>query len=103
MPWGTIKFFNVTKGFGFITDVRDHVYTRSGRREEKIAGDVFIHISKVLNGGFNPDSLRPGVRVEFLEHQGRKGPEVHYLAKIDECSRSKKSTAARSAFLPSSM
>ncbi len=55
MSTGTVKFFNGTKGFGFITpDSGD---------------DLFFHISEVQ--GTEP---RDGDKVEFEVGQGNKGP-----------------------------
>jgi CspA family cold shock protein len=54
---GLVKFFNVTKGFGFIT-------SNAGK-------DYFIHASG-LNGG----SLVDGAKVEFETRQGQKGLEA---------------------------
>jgi len=54
---GTVKWFNSTKGYGFIT--RD-----SG-------GDVFIHYSAINSEGYR--SLEEGQRVEFTVTQGQKG------------------------------
>jgi cold shock protein len=57
MPTGKVKFFNSTKGFGFITD-------ENGK-------DVFVHIS-ALNG----QDLREGDTVSFEVEDGRKGPSA---------------------------
>jgi CspA family cold shock protein len=54
---GTVKWFNATKGYGFIT--RD-----SG-------GDVFVHFSAINSQGYR--SLEEGQRVEFAVAQGQKG------------------------------
>jgi CspA family cold shock protein len=54
---GTVKWFNATKGFGFIT--RD-----SG-------GDVFVHYSAINIKGYR--SLEEGQRVEFAVLEGTKG------------------------------
>lgn len=54
---GTVKWFNATKGFGFIT--RD-----SG-------GDVFVHYSAINSGGYR--SLEEGQRVEYNVVEGQKG------------------------------
>jgi cold shock protein len=54
---GTVKWFNATKGFGFIT--RD-----SG-------GDVFVHYSAINSEGYR--SLEEGQRVSFMVAQGQKG------------------------------
>jgi cold shock protein len=50
MAIGTVKFFDVNKGFGFI-------------RPESGAKDVFVHISAVQNAGM--DTLTEGQRVSF--------------------------------------
>ena len=57
---GTVKFFNSQKGFGFITP-------DSGGKE------LFVHVNS-LEGG--TDSLSEGQKVEYVEEEGRKGPEA---------------------------
>ncbi|GGW58814.1 putative cold-shock DNA-binding protein [Winogradskyella epiphytica] len=52
---GTVKFFNDSKGFGFITN-------------EETGKDIFVHVSN-LNGV----ELREGDQVEYDEEEGRKG------------------------------
>ena len=52
---GTVKFFNDSKGFGFITN-------------EETGQDIFVHVSN-LNGL----ELREGDKVEYSEAEGRKG------------------------------
>ena len=54
---GTVKWFNATKGYGFIT--RD------------AGGDVFVHYSAINSQGYR--SLEEGQRVEFAVVQGQKG------------------------------
>lgn len=54
---GTVKWFNATKGYGFIT--RD-----SG-------GDVFVHYSAINASGYR--SLEEGQRVEYVVSEGKKG------------------------------
>ncbi|BES73554.1 cold-shock protein [Marinobacter nanhaiticus D15-8W] len=57
---GTVKFFNETKGFGFIT------------REN--GPDVFVHYSAIQGSGFK--TLAEGQQVEFTVTQGQKGPQA---------------------------
>lgn len=54
---GTVKWFNATKGFGFIT--RD------------TGGDVFVHYSAINAQGYR--SLEEGQRVQYSLLQGQKG------------------------------
>ncbi len=54
---GTVKWFNGTKGFGFIA--------REG------APDVFVHYSAIQGNGYR--SLEEGQKVEFTLEQGPKG------------------------------
>lgn len=58
---GTVKWFNDTKGFGFITP---HNGTK----------DCFVHRSAISGKGFN--SLKEGDRVEFDVVSGAKGPKA---------------------------
>ncbi len=55
---GTVKWFNESKGYGFIT------------RES--GNDVFVHHSAINAEGFR--TLNEGDRVEFVVTQGQKGP-----------------------------
>jgi len=57
MANGTVKWFNETKGFGFITS------------EE--SGDVFVHYSSISGNGFK--SLVEGDEVSFDIEKGPKG------------------------------
>ncbi len=54
---GTVKWFNATKGYGFIT--RDN------------GGDVFVHYSAINAKGYR--SLEEGQRVEYAVVEGKKG------------------------------
>ena len=63
---GTVKWFNETKGYGFVT-------TDEGK-------DVFIHFSAIAMDGFK--SLAEGQRVEFEITQGQKGPQASNVVKI---------------------
>ena len=62
MPTGTVKWFNATKGFGFIN------------RED--GEDVFVHFSAIQASGYR--ELQEGQRVEFdVENDPRgKGPRA---------------------------
>jgi CspA family cold shock protein len=57
---GTVKWFNGSKGYGFIT------------REN--GGDVFVHFSAIQSTGFR--TLEENQRVEFTVEQGPKGPQA---------------------------
>ncbi len=60
MSKGTVKWFNDTKGFGFI------------RSED--GQDVFVHQSEIKAEGFR--TLPEGATVEFTVQQGPKGPKA---------------------------
>lgn len=57
---GTVKWFNSTKGFGFI--------------ELENEKDVFVHYSEITGDGYR--SLEEGQRVEFTVVDGQKGPQA---------------------------
>ncbi len=66
MEKGTVKWFNESKGFGFIT------------REN--GGDVFVHYSAIQDNGFK--SLSEGQAVSFEIEDGPKGPKAVNVVKI---------------------
>lgn len=61
MQKGTVKWFNETRGFGFISPT-------DGSR------DVFVHFSSIQKEGFK--TLIEGQQVEFESKQGPKGPQA---------------------------
>jgi len=65
---GTVKWFNASKGYGFI---------------ERLNGpDVFVHFSAILADGFR--SLQEGQRVEFSIEQGPKGLQAIDVVVLEE-------------------
>ncbi len=68
MTIGTVKFFNTTKGFGFIEP-------DGGDR------DVFVHISAVEQSGLT--TINEGQKVDFEVQQDQKGPKAVNLKLID--------------------
>ena len=67
MASGTVKWFNDSKGYGFITP-------------EDGGKDVFVDHSEIAGEGFK--TLAEGARVEFEPRQGDKGPEATKVALI---------------------
>jgi cold shock protein len=64
---GTVKWFNDSKGFGFITP-------ENGEK------DCFVHHSAIQGSGFK--SLAEGDQVEFDVVQGQKGPAAENVARV---------------------
>ena len=60
MATGTVKWFNETKGYGFI--------------ESEGGKDLFVYFSEILGDGFK--TLREGQAVEFEVGIGQKGPQA---------------------------
>ena len=63
---GTVKWFNSTKGFGFIQD-------ENGQ-------DIFVHYTAIQGGGFK--SLDEDDKVEFTVTRGTKGPQAQDVVKL---------------------
>jgi CspA family cold shock protein len=64
---GTVKFFNTTKGFGFITP-------------DDGSKDVFVHISAVERSGLG--HLTEGQKVEFETQPDPRGPKAVNLRAV---------------------
>ncbi|HTP81088.1 MAG TPA: cold shock domain-containing protein [Bacteroidota bacterium] len=67
MTQGTVKFFNVSKGFGFITSAAGE--------------DLFFHKSNVKDTGFR-DTLIQGDRVQFDVKEEQKGKRAFNISRI---------------------
>ena len=66
MATGTVKWFNNTKGYGFIT--------------AEDGTDAFVHHNEIQGEGFK--SLDEGDNVEFELTEGEKGPKAINVRKI---------------------
>jgi cold shock protein len=63
---GTVKWFNESKGFGFI--------------EQENGPDVFAHFSAISGSGFK--TLAEGQRVQFNVTAGQKGPQAENIVAV---------------------
>ena len=70
MSKGTVKWFNNSKGYGFISD-----------EEGK---DVFVHFSGINSEGFK--TLEEGATVEYEVTDGAKGPQAVNVKEQDKLS-----------------
>jgi CspA family cold shock protein len=66
MVKGTVKWFNASKGFGFLS--------------QENGEDVFVHFSAIQGDGYK--SLNEGDAVEFEVTTGPKGPQASNVKKI---------------------
>ena len=66
MATGSVKWFNDSKGFGFIT-------------ADGVERDIFVHYSAIAGDGFK--TLAEGQKVEFDLIEGPKGPQAANVAK----------------------
>jgi CspA family cold shock protein len=67
MATGTVKWFNDSKGYGFITP-------------DEGSKDLFVHFSNIAGEGFK--SLPEGARVEFESREGQRGPEATNVSPV---------------------
>ncbi len=66
MAKGTVKWFNASKGYGFISP--------------EDGEDLFVHFSAIQGDGYK--SLEEGEAVEFEAGQGPKGPQATNVVKV---------------------
>jgi CspA family cold shock protein len=65
METGTVKWFNASKGFGFISREGD--------------ADVFVHYKAISGDGYR--TLEEGEQVQFDVEEGPKGPQAVNVSK----------------------
>lgn len=65
---GTVKWFNESKGYGFIAP-------------EDGSKDVFVHFSAIQSNGFK--TLADGQKVEFETTEGAKGPQATAVTPVE--------------------
>ncbi|HUK55726.1 MAG TPA: cold-shock protein [Nitrospiria bacterium] len=71
MAKGTVKWFNASKGYGFLS--------------QEDGKDVFVHFSAIQGDGYK--SLDEGEAVEFEVTQGPKGPQASNVVRLSAQSR----------------
>lgn len=67
MAYGTVKFFNAEKGYGFI-------------EQEDGPGDLFVHYTEIQGTGFR--TLEDNQRVSFEVSEGPKGPQATHVETV---------------------
>jgi cold shock protein len=87
MATGTVKWFNDSKGYGFISPADE-------------GKDLFVHHSSIVGDGFK--SLPEGAKVEFEAAEGAKGPEAKNVVlqswSVRACARPEYRARTRFAF-----
>ena len=66
MPTGKVKWFNNSKGYGFI--------------QQEDGTDIFVHFSAIQGDGYK--TLDEGQSVSFEVTQGPKGPQAANVTKV---------------------
>lgn len=66
MAFGKVKWFNDSKGFGFI--------------ERKDGGEIFVHWTAIQHEGYK--TLNQGQDVQFDIYEGQKGPEAQNVVRL---------------------
>ena len=67
MAFGKVKWFNDSKGFGFI--------------ERRDGGEIFVHYTAIRQDGHK--TLSEGQEVQFDIYEGQKGPEAQNVSSLD--------------------
>jgi CspA family cold shock protein len=68
MPTGVVKWFNESKGFGFVTP-------------DEGGNDIFAHFSDITGAGFR--TLRESQRIEYELKNGPKGPQAANIRSLE--------------------
>lgn len=64
---GTVKWFNDSKGFGFV--------------QRESGEDIFVHFRAIQGDGYR--SLKEGERIEFIVTEGQKGLQAEEVTKVN--------------------
>lgn len=65
METGTVKFYNESKGFGFITD-------------DQLGRDIFVHATGIKSG-----TIKEGDKVQYQTEDGKKGKVATHVEVIE--------------------